>query len=201
MDMMLVDDDVPASQSIDDMWLKTSHFWINAFRGAVQRADARIASQPNPSRIKDDHPLKVELNKIHTHFRQALKSEEAMYRNLISAVVERWQLQPLVTKHLRGIGIKIKPASGTNASSAISTAEKQERIRLVSYALCSLGDMQRYRSQLKVQMDVAANKTPDSLADPKEHTKAREYYDCARYIDYENGVFGIILLLTARELG
>lgn len=184
--MMLGNADTPASQSIDDMWLKTTHFWINTYRVAARRADAQIASLSSPSR--DDHPYKAERNKIHTHFRQALKNEEVVYRTLIVDLVKRWQLESLVQKHLRTIGIKIKPFDiGAGQTGSIGLMEKKEKLRLVSYALCSLGDMQRYRTQLKVQMDQASGKTTSVSADSSEHAKAREYYDCARYIDFENG--------------
>lgn len=185
-EMMLGNADTPASQSIDDMWLKTTHFWINTYRVAARRADAKIASLSSPTR--DDHPFKAERNKIHTHFRQALKNEEVVYRTLIVDLVKRWQLETLVQKHLRTIGVKVRPSDlDSSHNGSIGLLEKKEKLRLVSYALCSLGDMQRYRTQLKVQMDQASGRTTTISADSSEHAKAREYYDCARFIDFENG--------------
>lgn len=184
--MMLGDADTPASQSIDDMWLKTTHFWINTYRVAARRADTKIATLSSPTR--DDHPFKAERSKIHTHFRQALKNEEVVYRTLIVEIVRRWQLELLVQKHLRTIGIKVRPSDlSSGHASSIGLLEKKEKLRLVSYALCSLGDMQRYRTQLKVQMDQASGRATTLSADSSEHARAREYYDCARYIDFENG--------------
>lgn len=183
-EMMLGDGDVPASQSIDDMWLKTSHFWINTYRVHARRVETQLASlAASPSK---DHPLRAELNKTHTHYRQALKNEEVTYRNLITDLVKRWQLESLVKKHLKTIGIKVK-SGDTAPSHPVTSAEKQEKLRLVSYALCSLGDMQRYKSQLKAQMEQAAGRVGAGASMHDEHNKAREYYDCARYIDFESG--------------
>lgn len=183
--MMLGDVDIPASQSIDDMWLKTSHFWINTYRVHAKRVESQIASLEGSPR--KDHPLLAELNKTHTHYRQALKNEEVTYRNLIVELVKRWQLEPLVKKQLKRVGIKVRTGETTTTANSISASEKQEKLRLVSYALCSLGDMQRYRAQLKVQMGQAGGEIVQSIQDV--HSRARDYYDTARYIDFESGAY------------
>jgi hypothetical protein len=186
---MLGDGDIPASQSIDDMWLKTSHFWINTYRVHAKRVESQIALLDGTPR--KDHPLLAELNKTHTHYRQALKNEEVTYRNLITELVKRWQLESLVKKQLKRVGIKVRIGE-TVPTNHISASEKQEKLRLVSYALCSLGDMQRYRAQLKVQMDQASGEVVQSIQDV--HSKARDYYDTARYIDFESGTLYITSL-------
>lgn len=181
-EMMLGDVDIPASQSIDDMWLKTSHFWINTYRVHAKRVEGQIASlEGSPGK---EHPLLVELNKTHTHYRQALKNEEVTYRNLITELVKRWQLESLVKKQLRRVGMKVR-IGDTVPAYPISASEKQEKLRLVSYALCSLGDMQRYRAQLKVQMEQFRGEIGQSVEDVQ--SRARDYYDTARYIDFESG--------------
>ena len=192
--MMLGDVDIPASQSIDDMWLKTSHFWINTYRVHAKRVESQIASLEDPPR--KDHPLVIELNKTHTHYRQALKNEEVTYRNLITELVKRWQLEPLVKKDLRRVGIKVRTVDA-QPSHPISASEKQEKLRLVSYALCSLGDMQRYRAQLKVQMEQASGEVGVGVRDV--HARAREYYDSARYIDYESGTFHRQVIIVLQD--
>lgn len=183
MQMMLGHSKTPSKQSIDDMWLKTTHYWINTYRVAATRAQAALENEPptgNNSAFHDD------LNKIHTLFRQGLKNEEVVYRTLILNLVRRWGLEKMVKTPLKALGLKVKFDEAA-FDRTIGFSEKKEKIRLVSFALCSLGDMQRYRGQLKQQMGLRPQGTMSSI--DNGYARAREYYDCAKAINPDDGTY------------
>lgn len=123
----------PLAQSLDALWLGTTHTLITAYRQAVAAAESEALAQSQvavpqgpaggggggggggkrragqgqgQNQIQQQQQaVQVELRKRLTRFRQALLSEEEFYRHLISRIVRFYSLQPLTKASLAEVGI------------------------------------------------------------------------------------------------
>lgn len=173
----------PHSQSLDHLWISTSHIFISTYRALISQLDKQhqLHGQKQQSGAAGQrHAPAVELRKVLTRFRQFLGSEVSYYRRVIGVIVHKagHELQNEVGPFLSLVGVKVDDAAEledtlpTGVSSSLdpreaarraaenrslwqglSRAELREKAGLVHKALVCLGDLERYREQYGAERD------------------------------------------------
>ena len=164
----------PYAQSLDPVWLSTTHILIASYRQQIAHADAALTALP--SRPKRTDPAHQALTKALTRFRQALASDETFYRSLIQRFVAFFHLQPLVGNHLAAVGIPVPLAQEGEKL----RMDPKEKVGLVYKGLICLGDLERYKEQYSDEMR-RGNVRGEAYG------KASRYYEVARGLIPDDG--------------
>lgn len=130
----------PHSQSLDHLWISTSHIFITTYRALIAQLDKQHqqlagGGAPKHPQQQQRHAPAVELRKVLTRFRQFLGSEVSYYRRVIGVIVHKAgpELQDEVGPFLSLVGVKIDDAAGqvedTLPSAVSSTLDPREAAR------------------------------------------------------------------------